>query len=113
MLSDRERAELDAIERALVTDDRRLAATFRSGPPRRERRWPLRALAGFGVFLLVVAVLTGTAGLFGQGLLCLAIWFGWRRWRTLRARGADRAEDADPQRRARPDGSPPGWFRPV
>ena len=113
MLSDREREQLAGIEQALVTDDRRLAATFRTGTPPRERRWPLRALAGFGVFLLVIAVLTATDGLFLQGLLCLAIWYGWRRWRAARARAGTRSGVADPEHPARPDGTPPGWFRPV
>src|SRR3954451_6403432 len=112
MLSDREREQLAGIEQALVTGDRRLAATFRSGRPPRERRWPLRALAGFGVFLVVVAVLTSNDMLFVQGVLCLAIWFGGRRCRTVRAGARARAGISDPEHPARPDGPPPGWFRP-
>ena len=113
MLSDREREQLADIERALVDGDRRLAATFRTGAPPRERRWPLRALLGFGVFLLVVAVLTGTDGLFLQGLLCVGGAYVWRRWRAARARATAGAPVADPPRGAKPDGTPPGWFRPV
>jgi Protein of unknown function (DUF3040) len=113
MLSDRERQQLADIERGLVAGDRRLATTFRSGAPPAERRWPVRALLGFGAFLLVVALLTGADGLFLQGLLCLGGGFAWRRWRTARSRDADRSPVADPTRGARPDGTPPGWFRPV
>lgn len=112
MLSDREREQLARIEQALVADDRRLAATLGATAPRAERRWPQRALLGFGVLLLVVAVLTGADGLFLQGLLCLAGWFGWRRWQARTRPEAGSPVD-DPPRGARPDGSPPGWFRPV
>jgi hypothetical protein len=113
MLSDREREELAAIERALVEGDRRLAVAFRSGRPVRERRWPPRALAGFGVFVLVVAMLTGADGLFLQGLLCLAGAYAWRRWRSSRPGAGDGSPLPGPRRGTRPDGTPPGWFRPV
>jgi hypothetical protein len=113
MLSDREREQLAGIERALVAEDRRLAATLGTAAPARERRWLPRALLGFGVFLLVVAVLTGADGLFLQGVLCVAGAYVWRRWRTARARAAARGPVADPPRGAKPGGSPPGWFRPV
>jgi len=112
MLSDREREQLAAIEQSLMADDRRLAASLSAVPVRRERRWPQRALLGFGVFLLVIAVLTGADGLFLQGLLCIGGWFGWRRWQARRRPDTDPAVN-DPPRGARPDGTPPGWFRPV
>jgi hypothetical protein len=108
MLSDREREQLAGIERALVTGDRHLAATFRSGARAPGRRWPIRVLLGFGVFLLVVALLTGADGLFLQGLLCLAGGYGWRRWRAVRSGQADRSPGADRARRAKPGGRPPG-----
>ena len=113
MLSDRERQQLADIEQALMAGDRRLAATFRSGAPPTGRRWPVRALLGFGVLLLVVALLTGADALFLQGLLCLGGGFAWRRWRAARSRATDGSTAADPARGARPDGTPPGWFRPV
>lgn len=112
MLSDREREQLDAIERALMADDQRLAAALTARKARPERRWPLRALLGFGMFLLVIAVVTGADGLFLQGLLCLAGWYGWRRWRA-RSRPETGTSVTDPPRGARPDGTSPGWFRPV
>lgn len=111
MLSDGEREQLAAIERELVRSDRRLAATFSAGSPRPERRWPLRALVGFGVLLVVVALLTATEGLLVQGLLCLGGAYAWHRWRERRPSGsADRWTGTDPTRRTRPDG---WWFRPV
>jgi len=113
MLSDREREQLAGIERALVAEDRRLAATLGSAAPARERRWLPRALLAFGVFLLVVAVLTGADGLFVQGVLCVAGAYAWRRWRTARARAVARGPVADRPRGAKPGGKPPGWFRPV
>jgi Protein of unknown function (DUF3040) len=114
MLSDRERQQLADIEQALVAGDRRLAAAFRSGAPPAGPRWPVRALLGFGAFLLVVALLTGADGLFLQGLLCLGGGFAWRRWRSARSRDADGSPVSGPARGARPDGRPPpGWFRPV
>lgn len=113
MLSDREREELARIEQGLVGSDRRLAAAFRSGAPPAPRRWPVRALLGFGAFLLVVAVLTGADGLFLQGLLCLTAGLVWRRWQARRARAEGGTAPADPARGDRTDGSPPGWFRPV
>ncbi len=111
MLSDREQEQLAAIERALMADDRRLASTLSPAVPPRERRWPQRVLLGFGVLLLVTAVMTGADGLFLQGLLCVAGWYGWRRW--ARSRPAAGPAVADPPRGARPDGTPPGGFRPV
>jgi hypothetical protein len=111
MLSDGEREQLAAIERELLRSDRRLAATFSAGRPRRERRWPLRALVGFGVLLVVVALLTATEVLLLQGLLCLGGAYAWRRWRAWgRARTADRPTGTDPARGTRPDG---WWFRAV
>jgi hypothetical protein len=112
MLNDRERQQLADIEQALAAD-RRLAASFRSGAPPAGRRWPVRALLGFGAFLLVVALLTGSDGLFLQGLLCLGGGFAWRHWRATRSRGTGGSTAADPARDTRPDGTPPGWFRPV
>ena len=112
MLSDRERKQLAGIEQALAADDRRLAAALGPGAAS-GRRWPVRALLGFGVFLLVVALLTGADELFLQGLLCLGGGYAWRRWRATRSRAADPSADADPARRAKPDGTPPGGFRPV
>jgi len=118
MLSDRERRQLADIERALVADDRQLAASLRAGrtrPGRAPRRWPERALIGFGVLLVVVALLTSVGSLFLQGLL-----FGgagvlrWR-WRLQRPAidppGGPGGGEAAPS--PRPDGSPPGWFRSV
>jgi hypothetical protein len=112
MLSDRERKQLADIEQALAADDRRLAATLGPGAAG-GRRWPVRALLGFGVFLLVVALLTGADGLYLQGLLCLGGGFAWLRWRATRSRAGNPSADADPARRAKPDGTPPGGFRPV
>ena len=112
MLSDREREQLAGIEQALMAGDRRLAATFGPAAPRRQRRWPLRALFVLAVLLLVVGALASEVGLFLQGLACLAGWFGWRQWRT-RTRPRAASAPADPPRDARRDGTPPGWFRPV
>jgi hypothetical protein len=119
MLSDRERRQLADIERELVADDRRLAASLRAGrtrPGRAPRRWLERALIGFGVLLLVVALLTSVASLFLQGLLFAGAGVLRWRWRLLRAAvdppgGGPGGGDAAPS--PRPDGSPPGWFRSV
>ena len=118
MLSDRERRQLADIERALVAGDRRLADSFRAGRSGRGRtpgRWLERALIAFGVLLVVVALLTGTEGLFLQGLLFGAAGVLRARWRRRRMAagppgGPGGGEDSPSPR---PYGSPPGWFRSV
>jgi hypothetical protein len=116
MLSDRERRELARIEQALAADDRRLAQAFggRSVAARPRRRWPVRALIGFGVLLLVVGLLTGADGLFVQGLLFGGAGVLWARWRARHpAAGPSDDGGGQPASSPHPDGSPPGWFRPV
>lgn len=113
MLSDRERHELALIEQGLAAADRRFADSFRTGSRTDQRRWPIRALLGFGVFVLVVAVVTGADGLFLQGLVFVGGGIAWSRWRAGRARRADEAAAPRPRGGARPDGTPPGGSRAV
>jgi Flp pilus assembly protein TadB len=103
MLSDHERRELDQIEDGLAGDRRLVDALARSG--RAGRSWQVRALIGFGVFLLVVGIVTGGNGpLVLQGLLIGSAGLIWRWWcgkRAARAAG-------DPERSTpRPAGPPP------
>jgi hypothetical protein len=117
MLSEYERRELALIEQGLAEDDRKLAESFRPrrlpSARRRDRRWMSRSLLGFGVLLLVVGVLTGTYGLFLQGLLFGGPAVAWMRWQRRRPATTD-PEIQRQARRSRPNGGPAqGWSRPV
>ena len=62
MLNDREQQELQRIEEALKADDKRFAQGLRRGPRiDKTRRWPARALLGFGIALIVIGALTSAA----------------------------------------------------
>ena len=89
MLSDRERRELAMIERGLIAGDRRFVDDFRIGPAARREppRWPVRALIGFGILLLVAGLMTAAAGLFIQGLVFGTAGVVWSRRRARRVTG--------------------------
>jgi len=109
MLSDREQQELALIEEGLRAEDRRFADGFRSGPRvRRTRRWPARALLAFGVLVVVVGLLTSTATLILQGMVCVGGGIGWMRWQAFQAARAALADGAVPRPGARPDGPATG-----
>jgi Protein of unknown function (DUF3040) len=111
MLNENDRRELSAIEQRLVSDDRRLADTFRAARPEsgRGRRWVRRALIGFGTFLVGVGILTGAGGVFLQGLLMLGSGIGWV---VLRRRLAGR--ESSSARPDDPDGDAPRkWHRSI
>jgi Protein of unknown function (DUF3040) len=117
MLSDHERRVLASIERGLTDEDRRFAESFGSGRPRaagRRRRWPIRGLIGFGLLLIVVGLITGTDGLFTQGLLFGGAAILWARWRAKHPLGGTEGGQSNTRRLPpRPDPSPPGWFRQI
>lgn len=109
MLSDREQQELQRIEEALKADDKRFAQGLRRGPRiDRTRRWPVRALLGFGITLIVIGALTSAAPLILEGILFTGIAVAWIRWQTVRAA---RAKGNGPP--VRPDGPAPGFGQPV
>jgi Protein of unknown function (DUF3040) len=101
MLSDDERCELDLIEGGLA-GDRRLVdalATTRSA----RRRWPIRALVGFGILLVTIGILTGDGTLVLQGLLIGGAGAAWHWWRDNRAtRAAGDHERSTPRPAAPP-----------
>jgi hypothetical protein len=112
MLSDRERRELAAIEEDLTAGDRRFAETFSTAPSAgRRRRWPVRTLLGFGVFLLVVGILTDAEEIVLQGLACLGGGLGWAHWRAAHPLAGNGPGGSGPLPGARPDGLPPGGFQ--
>ena len=99
MLSDREQQELQRIEEALKADDK-------------TRRWPARALLGFGIALIVIGALTSAVPLILEGILFTGIGVAWIRWEAVRAGRAN--GDGRPVRPAgRPDGPNPGFGQPV
>jgi Protein of unknown function (DUF3040) len=109
MLSDREQQELQRIEEALKADDKRFAQGLRRGPRiDKTRRWPARALLGFGITLIVIGALTSAAPLILEGILFTGIATGWIRWQTVRAGRAN-----GNGRPVRPDGPSPGFGQPV
>jgi hypothetical protein len=114
MLSDREQRELARIEEGLKADDKRFGQGLRAGPRiDRTRRWPARALLGFGIALIVIGALTSAESLILQGILFTGVGFAWVRWQTVRnARAA--GDGGLPARPAgRPDGPTPGRGQPV
>ena len=113
MLSDREQQELQRIEEALKADDKRFAQGLRRGPRiDKTRRWPARALLGFGIALIVIGALTSAVPLILEGILFAGIGFAWIRWQAVRAGRAN--GDGRPVRPAgRPDGPNPGFGQPV
>jgi DUF3040 family protein len=113
MLSDREQQELQRIEEALKADDKRFAQGLRRGPRiDKTRRWPARALLGFGIALIVIGALTSAAPLILEGILFTGIGVAWIRWQAVRAGRAN--GNGHPVRPAgRPDGPNPGFGQPV
>jgi hypothetical protein len=113
MLNDRERRVLAMIEQDLRTDGRRFVDAFAPPEPageRRQRHWPVRALIGFGILLVVVGLLASAGGLFMQGLLFGTAGVAWSRSRSRRAAGQPPVGYPD-QPSHRPGQPPPGWFR--
>ncbi|HEY6749139.1 MAG TPA: DUF3040 domain-containing protein [Mycobacteriales bacterium] len=105
MLNENDRRELSLIEQGLVSDDRRLADTFRNVRPwsGRRSRWATRAVIGFGTFLVLIGIVAGAGGVFLQGLLALGCGIGWRVLsRRLAARRSSSARPDDPDRDAPP-----------
>jgi hypothetical protein len=81
MLSNHERRELARIERDLAAEDRRfthILADFAHGGDASRRRWPARAVTGFGILVLVAGLVAGAdAALMLQGLLITAVGVAW------------------------------------
>ena len=114
MLSDREQQELQRIEEALKADDNRLAEGLRRGPRiDRTRRWPARALLGFGIALILIGALTTAESLVLEGILFTGIAVAWIRWQTMRAARANGTGGRPVRPAGRPDGPNPGFGQPV
>ena len=114
MLSDREQRELQRIEEALKADDNRFAEGLRRGPRiDRMRRWPSRALLGFGIALIVIGALTSAESLILQGILFTGIAVGWIRWQMTRAARSDGRGGRPVRPAGHPDGPTPGFGQPV
>jgi Protein of unknown function (DUF3040) len=102
MLSEREQRELALIEQRLHDDDRRFAASFRGrrGVPRPRRQWPVWALIGVGLLLVLAGLVTGISSVWVEGLLVAGTGVAWSRWQAYRwrvRRGAAEAPEADPE----------------
>jgi hypothetical protein len=114
MLSDREQRELQRIEEALKADDKRFAQGLRRGPQiDRTRRWPARALLGFGIALIVIGTLTGAESLILQGILFTGIAAAWIRLQVVRAARAAGPGGRPVRPAGHPDGPSPGFGQPV
>jgi hypothetical protein len=114
MLSDREQQELARIEAALKAEDRRFAEGLRKGPQiDRTRRWPARSVLAFGVFLIVIGLLTSAGMLVFQGLLATGAGVAWMRWQAARRSRGDGATGFPVRPAGRPDGPPTGRGQPV
>jgi hypothetical protein len=114
MLSDREQQELQRIEEALKADDKRFAQGLRRGPRiEGTRRWPVRALLGFGILLIVTGALTSTESLVLEGILFTGIAIAWIRWQVVRAARANGGGGRPVRPAGRPDGPTGGFGQPV
>jgi len=84
MLSERERRELERIERELGFDDPRFAASFRPGFGARLRRQIVRprSVMIFGALVMVVGAVLGLDDTFLQGLLIASAGGTWWWWIT-------------------------------
>jgi hypothetical protein len=113
MLSDREQRELARIEEGLKAEDKRFTKGLQKGPRiDRTRRWPARALLGFGIALLVIGALTSAESLIMQGILFTGVGIAWIRWLAVRSARADGADGLPARPAGRPDG-PTGRGQPV
>ena len=94
MLSERERRELELIERELGFDDPRFAAAFRHGFAGRFRGqvYRPRSVILFGVLMMAAGAFLGLGDTFLQGMIVTAAGASWWLWIT----------------RESPNGSPPG-----
>jgi len=96
MLSEREQRELALIEQGLHDDDRGFVASFRSRRSVLRQRWPVWALVGAGLLLVLAGLLTGISSVWVEGLVVVGIGVAWSRWqawrRTARAPKADPAQ---------------------
>jgi hypothetical protein len=114
MLSDREQRELARIEESLRAEDKHFAMGLRKGPRiDRTRRWPSRALLGFGIALIVIGALTSAESLILQGILFTGIGVAWIRWQIARAARAAGPGGLPARPAGRPDGPTPGRGQPV
>jgi hypothetical protein len=114
MLSEREQRELQRIEEALRAEDKRFGQGLRKGPRiDRTRRWPARALLGFGIALIVIGALTSAESLVLEGILFTGIAVAWIRWLAVRAARASGPGGSPIRPAGRPDGPPPGHGQPV
>jgi Protein of unknown function (DUF3040) len=82
MLSERERHELEIIERDLSSSDPRLSALLTRRLKRRMRRELVysRSLVAFGVLVIVTAVLLSLDEAFVEGLVLASVGVCWWAW---------------------------------
>jgi Protein of unknown function (DUF3040) len=114
MLSDREQRELQRIEEALKAGDKRFVRGLRRGPTiDHTRRWPARALLGFGITLILVGALTSAESLILEGVLFTGIAVAWIRWQVARAARSDGFGGRPVRPAGHPDGPTPGFGQPV
>jgi hypothetical protein len=114
MLSEREQRELQRIEEGLRAEDKRFGRGLRKGPRiDRTRRWPARALLGFGIALIVIGALTSAESLVLEGILFTGIAVAWIRWLAVRAARTSGPGGSPVRPAGRPDGPPPGHGQPV
>lgn len=112
-LSENEQRQLEAIERALLADDPKFAATVRSSDLRTHtRRRLVRAalIFGLGLVLLVCVIFSEVFGILGFGLMFIGALLGASALRRLHGpadglRGVTR--QAGPRRVSRPQQQ--GW----
>jgi hypothetical protein len=97
MLSNHERRELARIEQGLREDpDWREPRGMGRTPW--WRRWGIRLLAGFSVFLMMIGVVTTDGDLLLQGVLMMGASCGWWLCRqVVEAKAEERSKDEQPE----------------
>ena len=97
MLSNYERRELARIEQALREDpDWREPHGLAARHPW-WRRWGIRLLSGFSVFLMLIGIITTDGNLLLQGVLMMGASCGWWLCRqVVEAQAAERSKDEQP-----------------
>jgi len=97
MLTERERRELEIIERQLSSDPRLAALARKHRRPFLRRLVSPSSLMAFGALVMLIAVVLGLGETFAQGLALTILGLGWWSW-TAEAPYRNRAR----RRRATP-----------
>jgi hypothetical protein len=98
MLTERERRELEIIERQLSSDPRLAALARKHRRPFLRRLVSPSSLMAFGALVMVIAVALGLGETFAQGLGLTILGLGWWSWTAEAPRRSRAPRRATPRR---------------